>query len=484
LGDALRVSVLGQGSIGRRHAALALELGHEVSVYDPDPSVPSPPGAERAASSAECLERAEAAIVASPSSEHVADARAAIERGLPVLVEKPLALDWPRVAELDWLARERGAMLSVAMNLREHPGVRALRELLGEGAVGRVLRASVWCGSWLPGWRAGSDYRASYSAHSELGGGVLLDVAVHELDYLLWLLGPARSVSALARRVSELEIDVEDVASIALELDSEAIAEVRVDYLDRSYTRGCRIVGAEGTLEWSWEQQRLSYYDAAGKCSRREVPSDVAPTYRAQLERFLQAVREDAPAPIPAVEAQRVLAAIDAARVSSEEGRRVALAPEVRLRDAGLEDAELLLAWRNDPDTRRWSRSSHEIAPEEHESWLGRVLADGSTRLWLAEAEGRPAGQVRIGPATDAGAEVHIGLAPHARGRGLGAAVLVQGAARALAEPGIGLLCAYVKPAHRASLGAFARAGFAVAKGEDRGLVRLERGRAASGGEL
>jgi predicted dehydrogenase/RimJ/RimL family protein N-acetyltransferase len=469
--------VLGQGSIGRRHARIALELGHELSVYDPDPSMSPPSGARVAASSSECIEQAEAVIVASPSSKHVAHARAAIERGLPVLVEKPLALNHVQAAELDWLSRERGTMLSVAMNLREHPGVQALSELLAEGTIGRVLRAHAWCGSWLPGWRAG-DYRASYSARSELGGGVLLDVAVHELDYLLALVGSACSVSALARHVSELEIDVEDVASIVMELANGGVAEVAVDYIDHAYTRGCRLVGSEGTIEWSWESQLLTCYDSSGVPSRRELRSDVAPTYRAQLDRFLRAVREGALAPVPASEAQRTLAVIDAARVSCQDGHRVGLAPAVALREADTNDAERLLAWRNDPDTRRWSRDTHTVEPQEHGSWLRGVLADGLTQLWVADLEGSPVGQVRIGPSLNGSAEVHIGLAPEARGRGLGTAVLIQAAARALAEPGRNVLSAHIKPTHEASLRAFARAGFHVSGADDRGLVRLERRRA------
>jgi predicted dehydrogenase/RimJ/RimL family protein N-acetyltransferase len=471
----MRIAVVGQGSIGRRHAAIVVALGHDLAVYDPSPAVQPPLGAFVARSAHECLEGADAAVVASPSNNHVADARAAIELGLPVLVEKPLALDAARAAELDCLARERGTMLSVAMNLREHPGVQALAALIAEGAVGDVLRASARCGSWLPGWRSESDYRDSYSARGELGGGVLLDVAVHELDYLLWLTGPACSVSALARHVSGLETDVEDVALISMELVSGGVAGVTVDCFDRSYTRGCRIAGSEGSLEWSWEDQLVTRYNASGATHRRAVSSDVVPTYRAQLERFLKAVQEGGPAPVPAASAQHVLAVIDAARVSSLDGRRVALAPAVAFRAAGLEDAARILAWRNDLMTRRWSRTSHEITPEEHAAWLRSALADTSTRLWIAESGENPIAHVRVGPQVGGMAEVHVVLAPDARGRGLGAAVLAQAAACALADSSLATLLAHVKHGHEASLRAFARAGFRVTGTGGDGFVRLER---------
>jgi RimJ/RimL family protein N-acetyltransferase len=68
-----------------------------------------------------------------------------------------------------------------------------------------------------------------------------------------------------------------------------------------------------------------------------------------------------------------------------------------------------------------------------------------------------------------------VTLAPQARGRGLGAAALIEAAAEGLARPGVELVCAHVKPQHEASLRAFARAGFTLAGSGAGGLVRLER---------
>jgi RimJ/RimL family protein N-acetyltransferase len=304
-------------------------------------------------------------------------------------------------------------------------------------------------------------------------------VAVHELDYLLWLIGPARSVSALVRRVSELETDVEDVASISMELSSGGVAEIDVDYFDRAYTRGCRLVGSEGTLHWSWEDERLTRHDASGASSQMRVPSDVAPAYHRQLERFLTAILDGAPPPVPAGEARRVLEVLDAARASSRSGRRVAVATDVTLRAAGRGDAELLRAWRNDPETRRWLRNSREIDLDAQAPWPERMLTDTTTQLSIAESDKKPIGHVRVDHEAGGTAELQVVLAPEARGRGLGARVLIEAAAQVLAKPAVSLLCARVKPGHEAALRAFARAGFHPAGTDADGLVRLERPRAS-----
>jgi predicted dehydrogenase len=291
----VRVCVFGGGSIGTRRASLLEARGCEVVSYDPA-------HAQSAATEEEALEGAIACVVASPSREHGRQAALALTRGLPTLVEKPLALSAAEAAELTRVAADAGAPLHVGMNLRFHAGLAALREELGD--VGDVLRVSAWCGSWLPGWRPEVDYRTSYSASAAQGGGVLLD-ALHEIDYLVALFGPVASVSAVVDKVSALEIDVEDVVLLHLAFASGAVGDVALDYLDRDYHRGCRVVGSERTLT----------------CTL--TPEDIGLTYEAEIEHFLA---RRAPR-VPAAEAVHVLEVADAARASAAQGRRVTVGP-------------------------------------------------------------------------------------------------------------------------------------------------------------
>jgi len=318
----VRVAVLGQGSIGRRHAGNLLSLGHEVVAWDPAADVLD--GTERAPSPDAALADAEAAIIASPSSEHAAQARLALEHGCHALVEKPLALTAAEAGPLVALADGQGLVLGVAMNLRFHRGVIAVRDAVLSGAIGAPLVARVWFGSWLPGWRPGTDYRLSYSARRELGGGVLLD-AIHEIDYLSWILGPVASVSATLTTVSDLEIDVEDVAQMQLGFASGVQAVLSLDYLDRSYDRGCRLVGSEGTVSWSYSDGRVMLETDCGPPAGTSVPRDVAGTYLAEIGAFIDAAASSAPTSTTADEGLAALRVVEAARDSAAGARRVAV---------------------------------------------------------------------------------------------------------------------------------------------------------------
>lgn len=467
----MRFAVLGQGSIGRRHARLLREVGHEVVAYDPSAdSLEAVPGVGHAESEDAALDGAQAAIVASPTSEHLRQARLALERGLHVLVEKPLAPSAAGLGELERLSLARGLVLGVAMNWRFHPGIAGLRKLCEVGALGRILRAAAWCGSWLPGWRPDRDYRKSYSARRELGGGVLLD-AIHEVDYLAWLVGPARSVTATLAHVSTLELDVEDVALLQLELAGGGVATVTLDYFDRAYNRGCRIVGDSGSAEWRWDEDAVRAYDSEGRLTTYPAPRDAAPTYLSELEDFLSAVERGEPTLTGVREACHALEIIDAARLSAREGRRVELGPV--LREAAESDRDLLRDWRNDPTTQRWALEQHLITPEEHAEWFQRKIADPRCAIWIAEVDGLPVGHVRLEAEGDR-AEVHITVAPAARGHGYASQILELAASEAPRRLGVSHLTAQVKPGNERSIRAFRRAGFAEASRGSGGILRFE----------
>lgn len=90
-----------------------------------------------------------------------------------------------------------------------------MHRLLNEGTTGKVLFVRSEFGQYLPDWRPEQDYRENYSARSSLGGGIILDSS-HEIDYLRWFFGEIEQVYCRSSIQSELEVDVEDTASIIL----------------------------------------------------------------------------------------------------------------------------------------------------------------------------------------------------------------------------------------------------------------------------
>jgi predicted dehydrogenase len=315
--------VLGLGSIGSRHARNLLALGHEVVGFDPRPEADGEPWA-RAHSPGEALSGAEAVVVATPTSLHGEHALLALERGLPVLVEKPITVDPLEADRVVELADERGLTCGVAMNLRFHPGVLALRDLVSQGRLGEIRFAHVWCGSDLRTWRPGTDYRTSYSARADLGGGIVRD-AIHELDYLTWILGPAASVTAEVAHVSDLQIDVEDIGAALIRLAGGALASVDLTYVDPVYRRGCMLVGAEATARWDWTRGSVEINRPDRDAEVLDAAAEVSDTYVAEMRDFIDAAQAGRAPRTSAEEGRDAVRLADALLRSASEGRRIAL---------------------------------------------------------------------------------------------------------------------------------------------------------------
>jgi predicted dehydrogenase len=99
-----------------------------------------------------------------------------------------------------------------------------------------LVSIHAYCGQYLPHWRPGTDFRKSYSADADRGGGVLRDLS-HELDYLMWLCGPWRRVAAIGGRLSDLDIASDDCWALLLELERCPAVSLQINYLDRSGRR-------------------------------------------------------------------------------------------------------------------------------------------------------------------------------------------------------------------------------------------------------
>lgn len=149
----------------------------------------------------------------------------------------------------------------------------------------------------------------------------------------------------------------------------------------------------------------------------------------------------------------------------------------VSLRPATPADAALLLAWRNDELTRRMSIAQDPVTAESHAAWVASTLASTTRLLFVAEAQGAPVGQVRLDEEPGKSFEVSLTVAPSARGRGLGAALLLAAEREARARGRVHL-SAWIRAENTASVKAFKRAGyhgFAPRRRDGQPFVRCER---------
>lgn len=302
----------------------------DIVAYDPDPQRRSAAAALGAAVVAEATAAADShpdlVFVCSPPADHVAGVRLAISAAADVFVEKPLADRLDVAADVVIEARRARRRIWVGYNLRWHRGLRQAKDLLASGAIGQILHIRAEYGHYLPDWRPGQDYRAGYNANAKAGGGVLLDQS-HEIDYVRWIAGEPVSVLAAAAKVSDLAIEVEDVALLVLRLSGGRFAEIHVDSIRREYTRGCTIIGSEGTIAWSLTEGVRVFDGRTRRWDTHATVPDPNEMYLEEARDLLAVLRGETRSLVSAEDALRTLGVVEAARRSIRERREIDLDP-------------------------------------------------------------------------------------------------------------------------------------------------------------
>ena len=280
--------IAGSGSIGRRHLENLRQLGHDAVLYRSgrrDPNAPAPLAREEYELPRALAAGPRAVLVCNPSALHLSVATAAARAGRHLLVEKPLADSLAGVAELQREVERRGLVALVGFQYRFHPGLRRVKAWLDDGALGEVVSAQVHWGEDLAAWHPGEDWRRSYAARADLGGGALRTLC-HPFDYLRWLLGEVELVSALVSHRA-LGLDVEDLAHVSLRFRSGVLASVVLDYLQRPRAHDLELVGTRGRIRWSDADGSAFLHD-----SRRDrVTPFLPPPGFSRNEMFLDELR-------------------------------------------------------------------------------------------------------------------------------------------------------------------------------------------------
>lgn len=324
--------VVGCGSIGTRHAENLSDLGVEVSVFDVDQSrrreladrIDGKPRGSLEEGLDECPDMV---VVSTPSNHHVEPAMKAARAGCDLFVEKPLSNNLDRIPELLTEAQQRDLVTMVGSNFRFHPAITTIKRLVDDAAVGNVVSVRIEAGSYLPDWQSGVDYRELYSSKAGVGG-ALLDY-IHELNYARWLFGDVQTVTGMVGSQSSLEIETEDTATLVARFEDGTLCEIHVDYVQRSYSRSCHVIGEEGTIRWEWDWSSVRRYDPESDSwiteASWEDDWEMNDMYVDEMKHFLTCVEKRAKTRSTLPEGYRDLQVAMATKDSASSGKHVEL---------------------------------------------------------------------------------------------------------------------------------------------------------------
>src|SRR3989338_4885694 len=292
----MKILIIGFGSIGARHFRNLRNLGYRnVWVYDRDWFKTNDLNLRLRSLNSRTLRGFDAVFICTPNHLHMKFALLAARAGCDLFIEKPLSHNLENVAKLKSIVKNKGLVSMVACNMRFHPAMVFLKNYLQKKKLGKVYSIYHEFGYDLASWSTtGRDYRKTYSASKKMGGGIRLD-DIHEFDLLFWLnnFTPVKKSSILFDKVSDLQIDTEDIAVGSFLFKNRVFGLVKADYLQRDYTRRCQVVGSRGTLEWDWNENTVWLRDKNGKRALRKFGKyDKNLMYLDEVKYFMDCVRE------------------------------------------------------------------------------------------------------------------------------------------------------------------------------------------------
>ena len=285
------ILIIGLGSIGKKHVDAIYALGLSVTIYalrGGESLYESYKEVINIRSVGEIQNKIDFIVVSNITSAHEATITSVFELQCPIFIEKPVLSDLGNAARISAKLKEKNILTYVACNLRFNSGLQFLKKYLDEKKP-RINEVNIYCGSYLPDWRRGIDFRDSYSAKSEQGGGVHLDL-IHELDYCTWLFGFPEKVVSMKRNVSSLSIDSIDHAKFEF-LYATFTAGLNLNYYRRDSKRTLEIITSENSILLDLNSNKIQLL-VSGEILFEES-FEMMDTYKKQMRYFIDVINSN-----------------------------------------------------------------------------------------------------------------------------------------------------------------------------------------------
>jgi predicted dehydrogenase len=286
----MNILIVGLGSIARKHIEAIQFLNFNATIYAlrSTNNVVNEEGIINVFSIDNLDITFDFAIISNPTHLHYKYIQILAEKNIPLFIEKPAVHSLDNSADLISLIESKKLITYVACNLRFHPCVLFINEYIKTVPI-RINEVNVYCGSYLPDWRPGKDFRKIYSANESMGGGVHLDL-FHELDYTTWIFGHPINSSSIKRSVSSLTINAVDYANYCLEY-SNFTANIVLNYYRKKVKRTVEILLDNKIINVDLVNNIVS--DENDQILLQSSNFEMRNTYINQMEYFINCIKQN-----------------------------------------------------------------------------------------------------------------------------------------------------------------------------------------------
>jgi len=273
-------------------------------------------------------ENPDAVIISTPPDLHIKYALIAAQNDIHFFTEASVVSDG--MDELIRLIRNKKIVAAPSCTMRFHPAIRKIKELVNSELIGKSLVFTYHSGQYLPDWHPWEDYRKFYVARRATGAA--REIVPFELVWLTWVFGSVDTVSCMKGKVSDLDVDIDDVYQVLLKFREGILGHLLVDVVARAPTRVFRLLGSRGTIEWDWNRKVVRVYDAEKKAWEDYPVDEGKPEkgyivgegmYIEEMRAFLTAIKGGKKYPYTFEEDRKILHLLCTAEKSSDTGAHV-----------------------------------------------------------------------------------------------------------------------------------------------------------------
>jgi len=251
----MKVLLIGYGSIGKRHEEVLLTFQDINSIEIVTRQNLKEKKTFKSLSDIQNLYKYDYFIIASETNKHYEQLQY-LEKNIKnkiIFCEKPLFDTYQNL-------NITKNTIYLGYVLRFHPLLQKLKVLIENQ---KIININVHTGQYLPTWRADIDYQKSYSAFKVKGGGVLLDLS-HEIDYVQWFAGTLTEIKSYQVKISDLEIDSDDLTTFIGKSENGIIINISIDYISKIFHRNLHINTLDNSYFLDFIENTLIQKDKQG----------------------------------------------------------------------------------------------------------------------------------------------------------------------------------------------------------------------------
>ena len=295
----MKIGIIGLGSIGQRHLNCLKELGYMdiCALRTNKGSIKSLPDDSSHVKEFFSYKdffsnKLDGVIISNPTSLHMGSLKRCLEKKVHVLLEKPIA---DSMAQLKPVENLNVSRVMVAFNLRHNEMINSVRKFIKSGKLGRVYKADLYCGQYLPSWHPYADYSKEYYSIRNMGGGAIRTLS-HEIDLMHYFFEKPAELVASVEQLSGMDINVDDNAYLLCRNSKNFLVNVELDYFNPIAARSGTIFASKGKLAYSITSSSNStaqFVDNGGnsRLLYENLNTDRNQMYLSQMKSFIRFVK-------------------------------------------------------------------------------------------------------------------------------------------------------------------------------------------------